>query len=231
MRRIFDVTVAIFGIIITSPLLLLIAIWIKASSRGPILYGQTRVGRYEKHFRLYKFRSMVVNADQLGTSVTTGHDPRITRVGRFLRRTKLDELPQLWNVLRGDMSFVGPRPDVPEIIATYTLQMLQILNIRPGITSIASLHLCHEEDILSLARDPDDVYIRVVVPAKIALAMEHVIRDSFVFDMEILFHTLWRLTVGRLTPSPEHPRIQEIRRQIAELNQQVAVRFDVPMGA
>lgn len=218
MKRIFDVTMAIVGILVSSPLLLVLALWIKLSSKGPILYGQTRVGQHQKLFKLYKFRSMVVNADKLGSSVTTGHDPRITPVGRFLRRTKLDELPQLWNVLRGDMSFVGPRPDVPEIISAYTPEMMQILNIRPGITSIASLHLYQEEEILSLAQDPDDIYMRVVVPAKISLAMEHVLKNSFLFDMQVLIQTFWRLTLGRLIPSSEHPFVLELKHQIIDLN-------------
>ncbi|BBO18553.1 sugar transferase [Candidatus Brocadia pituitae] len=157
---------------------------------------------------------MVVNADRIGTSVTTGHDTRITKVGRILRRTKLDELPQLWNVLKGDMSFVGPRPDVPEIVNNYSGAMKRILEVRPGITSSASLHLRNEEDLLSLAKEPDKAYEEIFVPAKVRLAMEHVQRKSFLFDFRILFQTVWALTGGRIWPSKEHPVVKEIKQAI-----------------
>lgn len=217
MKRLFDMAVSMIGLICTAPLMLLLAIWIKLSSPGPVLYSQIRVGLHGQSFRLYKFRSMVVNADQLGSSVTTGRDPRITTVGRILRKTKLDELPQLWNVLRGDMSLVGPRPDVPEIIATYTPEMRHILNIRPGITSIASLHLRHEEELLSLAADPNTFYIQTVVPAKVNLAMEHVRRDSFLFDLFILIQTVWAVAAGRSTQIKEHVVVTDLRQKALQM--------------
>lgn len=210
MKRLFDIAVASVGLFVLWPIMLLIALAIKLSSSGPVLYSQIRIGQYGHPFRLHKFRSMVVNAERLGSSVTTGRDPRITPIGRILRRTKLDELPQLWNVVRGDMSFVGPRPDVPEIIATYTPQMRAILNVRPGITSIASLNLCHEEEILACVADPDTFYIEVVVPAKVELAMEHIRHNSFWFDLSILLRTIWVLTMGRLAHSEEHPVVAKL---------------------
>lgn len=161
---------------------------------------------------------MVENADQIGTSVTTGEDPRITKIGRILRKTKLDELPQLLNVLRGDMSFVGPRPDVPEIVDRYSPEMKKILEVRPGITSNATLHLRSEEELLMLAKDPDRAYEEVFVPAKVSLAMEHVKRKSFLFDFSILIKTIWALTGGKIWMMREHPFVEEIKEQIQELN-------------
>lgn len=206
--------VSLIGMVILSPVFLCAALLIKCTSPGPIIYSQKRVGRKGRLFSLYKFRSMVVNADRIGTSVTTGHDTRITKVGRILRRTKLDELPQLWNVLKGDMSFVGPRPDVPEIVNNYSGAMKRILEVRPGITSSASLHLRNEEDLLSLAKEPDKAYEEIFVPAKVRLAMEHVQRKSFLFDFRILFQTVWVLTGGRIWPSKEHPVVKEIKQAI-----------------
>lgn len=212
--RVFDFMVSLIGMVILSPVFLCAALLIKCTSPGPIIYSQKRVGRKGRLFSLYKFRSMVVNADRIGTSVTTGHDTRITKVGRILRRTKLDELPQLWNVLKGDMSFVGPRPDVPEIVNNYSGAMKRILEVRPGITSSASLHLRNEEDLLSLAKEPDKAYEEIFVPAKVRLAMEHVQRKSFLFDFRILFQTVWALTGGRIWPSKEHPVVKEIKQAI-----------------
>jgi len=211
MKRQFDVVMALCGLMLFAPIMLVVASWIRITSPGPVLFSQIRIVRYGRPFRLYKFRSMVIDADRYGSSVTTGRDPRITTVGRILRKTKLDELPQLWNVLRGDMSFVGPRPDVAEIIETYTPQMRHILDVRPGITSIASLHLRHEEDLLSLAIDPDTFYVTTVVPAKVELAMEHVRRNSFLFDLTILLQTVWAVVAGRSAQIAEHPVIANLR--------------------
>jgi lipopolysaccharide/colanic/teichoic acid biosynthesis glycosyltransferase len=198
--RVFDFIMALMGMLIISPLFTITIFLIKLSSPGPIIYSQKRVGRNGRLFRLYKFRSMVDNADQFGTSATAGIDPRITKVGRLLRKTKLDELPQLWNVLKGDMSFVGPRPDIPEIVNNYNNKMKKILEVRPGITSNVTLHLQNEEDLLSLANDPDKAYEEIFVPAKVKLAMEHVDRKSFLFDFGILLLTVWSLTGGRIYP-------------------------------
>ncbi len=212
--RLFDFITVSIGFLFLSPLFIVIMILIKIFSPGPIFYHQQRIGRNGILFRLYKFRSMVVNADRIGTSVTTEKDPRITPIGRFLRKTKIDELPQLWNVLKGDMSLVGPRPDVPEIVQKYTPEMKRIFQIRPGITSVATLHLRDEEAILARVQDPERFYENVLVPLKVKLAMEHVDRNSFAFDLKILFQTIWMLTLGRWWPIKEHPAIAKLREKI-----------------
>ncbi len=216
--RLFGFIMSLVGVLILSPLFVISSLLIRLNSPGPILFTQDRVGQNNSIFRLYKFRSMVTNADRMGTSVTTGSDSRITKIGRVLRKTKLDELPQLWNVLKGDMSFVGPRPDVPEIVNNYTSEMKRILAIRPGITSNATLHLRNEEDLLSLAKDHDKAYEEIFVPAKVKLAMEHVDRKSFLFDFSILLKTVWALTLGKIWPIKEHQIIIEIKRDIKRLN-------------
>ena len=218
--RVFDFIVSLIGIIMLSPIFLFTAVFVKCSSQGPVLYIQKRVGRNGHIFRLYKFRTMVVNADRIGTSVTTDNDSRITRVGRILRKTKLDELPQLWNVLKGDMSFVGPRPDVPEIVNNYTNAMKRVLEVRPGITSNASLHFRNEEELLSLAKEPDKAYEEIFVPAKVELAMEHVYRRSFLFDFGVLILTVWILTGAKVLhiPTKEHHIVKKIRQSIEKMN-------------
>jgi lipopolysaccharide/colanic/teichoic acid biosynthesis glycosyltransferase len=212
IKRFCDLLCSLFGILVFTPLMLAVALIIKLTSQGPVLYSQARVGLNEKIFRVCKFRTMVDRAESMGTSVTTGIDPRITPIGRFLRKTKLDELPQLFNVLKGDMSFVGPRPYVPEIIAKYTPEMRQIFAVRPGITSVATLHFRHEETILSGVSDPDRFYDEVVVPLKVELAMEHVRRHSFWFDLLILLQTVWVLTpMGKIRPVRELEAVRQFK--------------------
>ncbi len=212
LKRFCDVICSAFGILLFLPLMVVIAFIIKLTSRGPVLYAQARVGLHEKVFLVYKFRTMVDKADTLGTSVTTGVDPRVTPIGRFLRKTKLDELPQLFNVLKGDMSFVGPRPDVPEIVAKYTPEMRRIFSVRPGITSVATLHFRNGEAILSKVPEPDRFYDEAVVPLKVALAMEHVRRNSFGFDLSILMQTVWALTpLVKIRPIEELEAVRQFR--------------------
>jgi lipopolysaccharide/colanic/teichoic acid biosynthesis glycosyltransferase len=158
---------------------------------------------------------MIENAEEIGTSVTTRRDPRITPLGRILRRTKIDELPQLINVLKGDMSLTGPRPEVPNIVGNYTLEMKRIFQVRPGITSLATLHLKDEEQILAMVSDPDEFYENVLVPLKIRLGMEHVHRNSFAFDLRILCQTLWTVTLGRWWPIEEHQAVSHLRRRLS----------------
>ncbi|MGE0267500.1 MAG: sugar transferase [Candidatus Omnitrophota bacterium] len=214
MKRLFDLIFSFFGLVVLAPLLAVVAVIIKLTSEGPILFSQKRVGLYEKIFLIYKFRTMVDKADTKGTSVTTGNDPRITPIGRILRKTKLDELPQLFNVMRGDMSFIGPRPDVPEITAKYTPQMKKIFSVRPGITSVATLHFRQEEEILAKIKDPDRFYDERVVPLKVALAMEHVERNSFLFDLLILMQTVWvLLPLGKIWPVKELPAVKQFREE------------------
>jgi lipopolysaccharide/colanic/teichoic acid biosynthesis glycosyltransferase len=218
LKRLFDFTVALFGLVCLAPAFAIIAVAIKRSSPGPVFYAQTRVGKGGRLFRLIKFRSMVANADKLGSSVTKAHDPRITPIGRVLRRTKIDELPQFWNVLMGDMSFVGPRPDVPEIVAGYGPNLRPVLDVRPGITSIASLLLRNEEQILSLCDDPDTAYVSVVVPMKVKLAMSHAKQASLWFDLSILLQTVWVLSFGRIQQPAEHPSIKALRQSLSDYN-------------
>jgi len=194
MRSKFDLTVAGLTLLLLSPLLGLVALAILAERKGPVLFKQVRVGYLGRPFDIFKFRTMVVGAESLGSSVTVAGDQRITRLGRFLRRTKLDELPQLWNVVRGEMALVGPRPEVPEIVAYYTTEMRRILTVLPGLTSVASLDLFDEEGLLAGANDPDDFYIKVLVPAKVSYAMVHV--DDRSFRLEVA--TLWRTAAAAL---------------------------------
>lgn len=217
-KVLFDVGLSLVGLAATLPIMLVVTFVIRLTSPGPVIYRQLRVGKGGKEFWLYKFRTMTHYPVATGSSVTVTGDPRITRVGRFLRRTKLDELPQLWNVVKGDMSLVGPRPEVPEIVRHYSADMMRILDVRPGITSVASLHLRREEDLLAAAHDPERVYVEVVVPAKVSLGMEHVLRNSFLYDYRILLLTLRVLLTGWFWPLPEHPIVDEIRRGITLFN-------------
>ncbi len=217
LQRFFDFLLAGAGLMLLSPLLAATALAVRLSSRGSAFFAQQRVGLRGRLFQIRKFRTMVDGAPQLGTTVTASGDRRITPVGRLLRRAKLDELPQLYNVLRGDMSLVGPRPEVPEIVANYTAEMRRIFEIRPGITSLASLHLRDEEAILAQTRDPDRFYEEVLVPLKVRIALEHVDRASFWFDFRVLLQTVWMLTpLGRIWPVPAHPLVRELKRRLAE---------------
>jgi lipopolysaccharide/colanic/teichoic acid biosynthesis glycosyltransferase len=168
-----------------------------------------------KGFKICKFRTMVDRAEEIGSSVTVCDDKRITSLGKILRRMKLDELPQLVNVLKGEMSLVGPRPDVPEIVERYTPDMRRILSVRPGLTSVATLHLRDEEYLLAQVADPDVFYEDVLVPFKVNLAMEHVERNSLAFDLKILCQTIWMMILGKWLPIiDEHPAVLELKEQI-----------------
>ena len=193
-KRAFDVLAAGLGLIVLLPLLVLIALVVRLDSPGAALYRAQRVGRYGRLFWLYKFRSMVVDADRQGPGITSAEDGRITRVGRILRRTKLDELPQLLNVLRGEMSLVGPRPEDPRYVALYTSEQRAVLQVRPGITSPASLAYRYEETAL-VGEDWEQTYIEEVMPAKLAIDLAYVRQPGFWRDMVILARTflaLWR---------------------------------------
>ena len=173
------------------PVLVLLALCVKLSDGGPIFYRQTRVGRYGSLFRIWKFRSMVVNAEKLGLAVTSGNDPRITRIGRILRKTKMDELPQLWNVFVGEMSFVGPRPEVPRYVEKYTPAQREILQLKPGITDLATLEFRDEEDLLKAQSDVEKFYLEVCVPRKIELNLQYARQASLPRDVWIILQTLW----------------------------------------
>jgi lipopolysaccharide/colanic/teichoic acid biosynthesis glycosyltransferase len=184
------VVLAALGLVVLGPLLLLIAAAVKWQDGGPVLYRGERVGRDGMPFRMLKFRTMVVNADTLGPSSTAKDDRRITRVGEFLRRYKLDELPQLMNVLGGQMSFVGPRPQVPWAVALYTHEEKQLLSVRPGITDYASIKFSNEAELLRGSTDPDRDYLRIIAPEKIRLGLEYVKNRSLRLDLQILAATV-----------------------------------------
>jgi lipopolysaccharide/colanic/teichoic acid biosynthesis glycosyltransferase len=190
MKRSFDVVVSGLGIVVSLPLLLFVAVLIKLDSQGPVFYRGERVGRFDNLFRIFKFRTMCVDAEQIGGSSTSDDDPRITRVGSFLRRFKLDELPQLFNVLNGTMSFVGPRPQVASLVELYTPDQRRLLDVRPGITDYASLKFRNLGQILEGAGDPDEAYLRVVAPEKIRLGLFYVDHNNFWTDLRIIMATV-----------------------------------------
>jgi lipopolysaccharide/colanic/teichoic acid biosynthesis glycosyltransferase len=202
MKRAFDLTFALLGLVLTSPLSVAIAVAVKLGDRGPILFSQTRVGRYGRPFRMHKFRTMVPQAEQQGIPLTIGRDRRITRVGHWLRRTKLDELPQLWNVVKGEMSLVGPRPEVPRYVAFYTAEQRRVLEVRPGITDPASLEYFDEARVLSRVESPEAAYIRVVMPHKIALNLNYLRRRTTISDAKVVLATIWRLVKSTAHRSP-----------------------------
>lgn len=188
-QRWFDIFGASVGLLLLSPLLLLAALWVKFDSPGPVLYRAVRVGQAGKTFRLFKFRSMVADADRRGPGITTAGDARVTKSGRWLRRTKVDELPQLINVLRGEMSLVGPRPEDPRYVALYTDEQRRVLAYRPGITSAASLAYRHEERVLSGA-NWDQVYREQVLPAKLAADLAYLAHRSLFTDIRLILRTI-----------------------------------------
>jgi lipopolysaccharide/colanic/teichoic acid biosynthesis glycosyltransferase len=189
LKRLFDIFASLVGLIVLSPVLIVIAVLVKTTSEGPIFYRATRAGQYGKLFKLYKFRSMVINADKLGPGVTGAADSRITPIGRLLRKTKLDELPQLINVLRGDMSIVGPRPEDPRYVAFYTEEQRKVLEVRPGITSPASVEYRDEESMLT-ADDWEQYYIEIVMPAKLAIDVQYAQNANLWQDVIVILGTL-----------------------------------------
>lgn len=189
--RVIDVLGAAFGLIVLSPLLAAIAVVVKLTSAGPVFYGATRIGRDGRPFKLWKFRSMRVGADR-GAAVTTANDSRVTRVGRLLRRYKVDELPQLWNVVTGDMALVGPRPEAPKYVEMYTPEQRAILNVRPGITSAASLQFRNEEALLT-GDDWEERYVREVFPAKLRIDLEYIRRRTVASDLALILATIRRV--------------------------------------
>lgn len=189
LKRAFDVAAAALGLLLLSPLLLLLALWVKLDSPGPVFFRQERVGRHGQPFRICKFRSM--RADHDGPPITVGDDARITRSGRFIRACKFDELPQLINVLLGDMSLVGPRPEVPRYVALYPADVRdEVLSVRPGITDWASVQYRSESALLAASSDPQATYIHVILPAKLALCQRYVRERSFWLDLRIIAQTL-----------------------------------------
>ena len=189
-KRALDFCVSLIALIVLSPLFGLIAIAVRLSSPGPIFFRQKRVGRDAQIFRMLKFRSMVVDAGQRSLGITVAGDARVTPVGRILRELKLDELPQLWNVFKGEMSLVGPRPELPSYVAQYTFDQLRVLSVRPGITDIASIRYRHEEKVLERSSNPDDFYRHVILPHKLALNLHYVEQMSLTLDLRLILQTL-----------------------------------------
>lgn len=191
MKRLFDVVASGVGLLLLSPLFLLVAIWIKLDSPGPVFYRQVRVGQYNQDFRIFKFRSMRVGADKGSLVTIGGRDPRVTRSGYFIRKFKIDELPQLINVFIGDMSLVGPRPEVRHYVDYWTKEQLRVLDVRPGITDPASIKFRNENELLEKAEDAEKYYIEVIMQEKLRLYLEYVEKHSFWFDIKLIFQTFW----------------------------------------
>lgn len=194
-KRIFDLIITIPGLIILFPLFLLIAIAIKVYDNGPVLYKQKRIGRNGKIFTMVKFRTMVPDADKKGKLITVGIDARITRVGKILRKYKLDEFPQLFNVLRGEMSLVGPRPEVEKYVKIYTPEQKKVLSLHPGITDPASIIFFNESELLTEAKDPEKYYIERIMPLKIKINLDYAIQSSRLKDFIVIIKTLGRLFI------------------------------------
>ena len=197
MKRLFDIVASGLGLIVLSPLFLILAIWIKLDSKGPVFYRQVRVGRGNKDFRIFKFRSMRVGADKGSLVTIGGHDPRVTRSGYFIRKFKFDELPQLINVFLGDMSLVGPRPEVRHYVDYWTPEQMHVLDVRPGITDTASIKFRNENELMEKAEDPEKYYIEVIMQEKIRLYLEYVENHSFLYDFGLILKTFWVIVKER----------------------------------
>jgi lipopolysaccharide/colanic/teichoic acid biosynthesis glycosyltransferase len=193
MKRLFDLLSSLFGLLLLSPLFAVVAVLIKIDSRGTVLFKQERMGRKFRPFFIYKFRTMVRDAQRSGLQITAGGDARVTSVGSILRKTKIDELPQLINVVKGDMSLVGPRPEVRKYVEYYKKEYEAILSIRPGITDISSMTFRDEEGVLRDQKDPEQFYLNVLLPEKMRLAMEYIRNRSFSYDVKLIFLTFHRI--------------------------------------
>lgn len=197
MKRLFDIIASGLGLIVLSPIFLVLAIWIKLDSKGPVFYRQVRVGLNNKDFRIFKFRSMRVGADKGSLVTIGGRDPRVTRSGYWIRKFKLDELPQLINVFLGDMSLVGPRPEVRHYVDYWTPEQMHVLDVRPGITDPASIKFRNENELMEKAEDPEKYYIEVIMQEKIRLYLEYVNHHSFLGDIGLIFKTFWTIVKDR----------------------------------
>lgn len=191
MKRVFDIIASGLGLIVLSPLFLILAVWIKLDSEGPVFYRQVRVGWHNKDFRIFKFRSMRVGSDKGSLVTIGGRDSRVTHSGYWIRRFKLDELPQLINVFIGDMSLVGPRPEVRHYVSYWTPEQMHVLDVRPGITDPASIKFRNENELLEQAEDPEKFYIEVIMQEKIKLYLEYVEKHSFLHDVGVIFKTFF----------------------------------------
>lgn len=193
MQRFIDVLAGGFGLLVLSPLFLILAVWIKLDSRGPVFYRQIRIGKDGRDFKLYKFRSMRTGSDKKGLITVGEKDPRVTGSGYFIRKYKLDELPQLINVVIGDMSLVGPRPEVKRYVDLYTPEQRRVLSVKPGITDYASIEYMDENVILGNAKDPDKEYVEQIMPAKIKLNMKYINNPSLTEYFKIIILTIFKV--------------------------------------
>ncbi len=193
LKRVFDFTCSFLGLLLLLPLFLCVALWIKLDSGGKVFYRQLRVGRYNSDFFLYKFRTMADGSDKKGLITVGNDDSRITRAGGFLRKYKIDELPQLINVLKGDMSLVGPRPEVRKYVARYSSQQMKVLDARPGITDVASIKFRNENEILKHQENPEQYYLDSVMPEKLDLNLKYLAGRSFFGDIKIIFNTFFKV--------------------------------------
>ena len=209
--RVFDFVAALIGLIVLSPYYLVVSVLVKLDSAGPIFYGGRRIGQGGRVFTMYKFRSMVTDAEKRGPAVTYDQDPRITRVGRLLRNARLDEFPQLWNVLKGDMSLVGPRPESQYYYDRYTPEQKQIFKVKPGMTGVTQIKFRHEEDLLTDPATLDRDYLEKVLPPKVALDMWYIAHQSLWLDITLIFQTLWVLLKDRFF-KPALPSIAPVKR-------------------
>lgn len=191
LKRAFDIVASGLGLLVLSPLFLIVAIWIKLDSPGAVFFRQVRVGRYNKDFRIFKFRTMRTGSDKGSQLTIGGRDPRVTRAGYWLRKFKIDELPQLINVFVGDMSLVGPRPEVRRYVDLYTPEQMHVLDVRPGITDAASIKFRNESEFLKQVDDPEKHYVEVLMPMKLDLYLQYVNYHSFKGDIRLILETLW----------------------------------------
>lgn len=197
MKRIFDMIASGCGLIVLSPLFLVLAIWIKIDSKGPVFYRQVRVGYGNKDFRIFKFRSMRIGSDKGSLVTIGGRDPRVTNSGYIIRKYKFDELPQLINVFLGDMSLVGPRPEVRHYVDYWTDKQMHVLDVRPGITDPASIKFRNENELMEKAENPEDYYINIIMQEKIKLYLEYVQNASFLYDIKLIFQTFKVIIIER----------------------------------
>ena len=203
IKRLCDIIFSLVGLIITAPFLLALILAIRLGSQGPAFYRGLRVGKNGKNFKIFKFRTMVINADKIGGPSTSDDDPRITKVGHFIRKYKLDELAQLMNVLKGEMSIVGPRPEVPQEVDLYTVEEKRLLEVRPGITDYASIRFHNEGAILKGAVDPHQAYLKLIRPDKIRLGLEYVKNPTLINYFKIIYLTFRILINSRLAACPK----------------------------
>ena len=192
-KRLFDIVACIAAAAVLCPFWLCIGLLVACGSKGSALYRQTRVGRDGKEFKLLKFRTMRQDADKVGGLITVGEDSRVTRIGRFLRKYKIDELPQFLNIIKGDMSIVGPRPEVPKYVALYDERQRKVLSVRPGLTDYASIEYIAENELLAKSSDPDRTYIEEIMPAKLELNLKYIENQSVTEDLRLIFKTLFSI--------------------------------------